>query len=252
MIASACQLFLVIFGEILIMAKLYLIPTTLGDTTIERVLPPDLTQIISSISVFIVENIRTARRFLKKVNPAIVIDNLTFFELNQHTDKKEISRFLEPIEKGLDIGIISEAGCPAVADPGADVVKLAHTKDIRVVPLVGPSSILMALMASGMSGQNFAFNGYLPIKNPEKAQQIKFLEKRMQTEGQTQLFIEAPYRNMQLLDDLLKNCDPQTMLCVAADITLDTEFILSKPVLYWKTHIPDIQKRPAIFMIGKV
>lgn len=234
------------------MAKLFLIPTTLGDTSIERVLPPDLTQLISSIPVFIVENIRTARRFLKKVNPAIVIDNLTFFELNQHTDKKEISRFLEPNKNGQDIGIISEAGCPGVADPGAEVVKIAHTKNIQVVPLVGPSSILLALMASGMSGQNFAFNGYLPIKNPEKAQQIKMLEKRMQTEGQTQIFIEAPYRNVQLLNDLLLNCDPQTMLCIAADITLDTEFILSKPVSYWKIHLPDIQKRPSIFMIGKV
>lgn len=234
------------------MAKLYLIPTTLGDTGIERVLPPDLTVLISSIKVFIVENIRTARRFLKKVNQSIVIDELTFFELNEHTDKKEISRFLEPIRQGMDIGIISEAGCPAVADPGAEVVKIAHTKNIQVVPLVGPSSILLALMASGMSGQNFAFNGYLPVKNPEKAQQIKFLERRMQTEGQTQIFIETPYRNTQLLDDLLKNCDPETMLCIAVDITLETEFILSKPVAYWKTHIPDIRKRPAIFMIGKV
>lgn len=234
------------------MAKLYLIPTTLGDTTIERVLPPDLTELISSVTVFIVENIRTARRFLKKVNPAIVIDDLTFFELNQHADKKDISRFLEPIQNGQDIGVISEAGCPAVADPGADVVKIAHIRNIQVVPLVGPSSILMALMASGMSGQNFAFNGYLPIKNPEKAQQIKMLEKRMQTEGQTQIFIEAPYRNAQLLGDLLQNCDPQTMLCIAVDITLDTEFIRSKPVSFWKTNLPDIQKRPAIFMIGKV
>jgi 16S rRNA (cytidine1402-2'-O)-methyltransferase len=234
------------------MAKLYMIPTTLGDTSIERVLPPDLTQLISSIQVFIVENIRTARRFLKKVNPAIVIDNLTFFELNQHTEKKEISRFLEPNQQGLDIGIISEAGCPGVADPGAEVVKIAHTKNIQVVPLVGPSSILLALMASGMSGQNFAFNGYLPIKNPEKSVQIKMLEKRMQAEGQTQIFIEAPYRNAQLLDELLKTCDPQTLLCIAVDITLDTEFILSKPVSYWKTQLPDIQKRPAIFMIGKI
>jgi 16S rRNA (cytidine1402-2'-O)-methyltransferase len=234
------------------MAKLFLIPTTLGDTTIEKVLPPDLIGLISSIPVFIVENIRTARRFLKKVNPAIVIDHLIFFELNQHTDKKEISRFLEPIQNGMDIGIISEAGCPAVADPGAEVVKIAHTKNIQVVPLVGPSSILLALMASGMSGQNFAFNGYLPIKDPEKSNQIKLLEKRMQTEGQTQIFIETPYRNAQLLNDLLKNCDPQTILCIAADITLDTEFILAKPVSYWKNHIPDIQKRPAIFMIGRV
>jgi len=234
------------------MAKLYLIPTTLGDTSIERVLPPDLTQLISSIPVFIVENIRTARRFLKKVNPAIVIDDLTFFELNQHTDKKEISRFLEPNREGLNIGVISEAGCPGVADPGADVVKIAHVRNIQVVPLVGPSSILLALMASGMSGQNFAFNGYLPIKNPEKSQQIKLLENRMQTEGQTQIFIETPYRNAQLLDELLKNCDPKTMLCIAADITLETEFILSKPISYWKTHLPEIQKRPAIFMIGKI
>jgi 16S rRNA (cytidine1402-2'-O)-methyltransferase len=249
---SACRRFLTIFEKKLLMAKLYLIPTTLGDTSIERVLPPDLTQLISSIQVFIVENIRTARRFLKKVNQAIVIDDLTFFELNEHTDRKEISRFLEPIQSGLDIGIISEAGCPAVADPGADVVKLAHAKDIQIVPLVGPSSILLALMASGMSGQNFAFNGYLPVKNPDKAQQIKFLERRMQTEGQTQIFIEAPYRNMHLFDDLVKNCEPQTMLCIAADITLDTEFIQAKPVSYWKTHRPDIQKRPAIFMIGKI
>jgi len=249
---SAYRRFLTIFEKILCMAKLYLIPTTLGDSSIERVLPPDLKEIISSITVFIVENLRTARRFLKKVNPAIVIDDLVFFELNQHTDKKEISRFLEPIKTGLDVGIISEAGCPAIADPGADVVKIAHIRNIQVVPLVGPSSILLALMASGMSGQNFAFNGYLPIRNPEKSQQIKMLDKRMQTEGQTQIFIETPYRNAQLLDELLKNCDPQTMLCIAVDITLDTEFILSKPVSYWKTNIPDIQKRPAIFMIGKV
>jgi 16S rRNA (cytidine1402-2'-O)-methyltransferase len=249
---SVYRRFLTIFEKILKMAKLFLIPTTLGDTSIERVLPPDLMQIISSIPVFIVENLRTARRFLKKVNPAIVIDDLTFFELNQHTDKNEISRFLEPNRHGFDIGIISEAGCPGIADPGAEVVKIAHIRNIQVVPLVGPSSILLALMASGMSGQNFAFNGYLPIHNPEKSLQIKLLEKRMQTEGQTQIFIETPYRNVQLLDELLKNCDPATMLCIAVDITLDTEFILSKPVSYWKTNIPDIQKRPAIFMIGKV
>jgi len=249
---SVYRRFLTIFEKILKMAKLFLIPTTLGDTSIERVLPPDLSQIISSIPVFIVENLRTARRFLKKVNPAIVIDDLTFFELNQHTDKKEISRFLEPNRHGFDIGIISEAGCPGIADPGAEVVKIAHIRNIQVVPLVGPSSILLALMASGMSGQNFAFNGYLPIRNPEKSLQIKLLEKRMQTEGQTQIFIETPYRNIQLLDELLKNCDAATMLCIAVDITLDTEFILSKPVSYWKTNIPDIQKRPAIFMIGKV
>lgn len=249
---SAYRRFLTIFEKKLHMAKLYMIPTTLGDTTLERVLPPDLTQLISTVPVFIVENLRTARRFLKKVNPSIVIDELIFFELNQHTEKKEIIRFLEPHQKGLDIGIISEAGCPGIADPGAEVVRIAHTKNIQVVPLVGPSSILLALMASGMSGQNFAFNGYLPIKNPEKSQHIKMLEKRMQTEGQTQIFIEAPYRNAQLLDSLLLYCEPETLLCIAADITLDTEFIRTKPVSFWKTNIPDIQKRPAIFMIGKI
>lgn len=234
------------------MAKLYLIPTTLGDTQIEKVLPSEITNVISSLKFFIVENVRTARRFIKKVNPEIIIDDLTFYILNEHTNMKDINQFLEPIFQGIDLGIISEAGCPAIADPGADVVKIAHSKNIQVVPLVGPSSILMALMASGMSGQNFAFNGYLPVKNPEKAQQIKFLEKRMKTEGQTQIFIEAPYRNARLLDDLLKNCEPDTLLCIAVDITLDTEFIVTKPVSYWQKHIPEIQKRPAIFMIGRL
>jgi 16S rRNA (cytidine1402-2'-O)-methyltransferase len=234
------------------MAKLYLIPSTLGDTGIERVLPPDLTQLISSIKVFVVENIRTARRFIKKVNPAIVIDDLLFFELNEHTDHKDIIQFLEPVGRGLDIGIISEAGCPAVADPGAELVRIAHVRNIQIVPLVGPSSILLALMASGMSGQNFAFNGYLPVKNPEKSNQIKSLEKRMQIEGQTQIFIEAPYRNMQLLDDLIVNCDQQTMLCIAADLTLETEFIASKPIGWWKNNRPQLHKRPAIFLIGKM
>lgn len=234
------------------MAKLYLIPTTLGDTQIEKVLPSEITIIISSLKFFIVENIRTARRFIKKVNHDIIIDDLTFFILNEHTNLKDINQFLEPAFRGNNMGIISEAGCPAIADPGADVVKIAHSKNLQVVPLVGPSSILMALMASGMSGQNFAFNGYLPVKNPEKALQIKFLEKRMKTEGQTQIFIEAPYRNARLLDDLLKNCEPDTLLCIAVDITLDTELIVTKTVAYWKTHLPDIQKRPAIFMIGRL
>lgn len=234
------------------MAKLYLIPTTLGDTQIEKVLPSEITNVISSLKFFIVENVRTARRFIKKVNPEIIIDDLTFYILNEHTNMKDINQFLEPIFQVNDLGIISEAGCPAIADPGADVVKIAHSKNIQVVPLVGPSSILMALMASGMSGQNFAFNGYLPVKNPEKAQQIKFLEKRMKTEGQTQIFIEAPYRNARLLDDLLKNCEPDTLLCIAVDITLDTEFIVTKPISYWQKHIPEIQKRPAIFMIGRL
>ncbi|HBL75699.1 MAG: SAM-dependent methyltransferase [Bacteroidetes bacterium GWF2_42_66] len=233
------------------MSKIYLIPTTLGESRLETVLPSDHKNIIVSVSFFIVENIRTARRFLKLVDKDIDIDRLTFFELNQHTKAGDLHRYLEPLKDGHDIGIISEAGCPGIADPGADIVRIAHEKNIRVVPLVGPSSILLSLMASGLNGQNFAFNGYLPIKEPAKSKTIKMLESRVYAENQSQLFIEAPYRNLQLFADLIHTCDPKTLLCVAADITLETEFILTKPVSYWRKNQPDIQKRPAIFIIGK-
>ncbi len=233
------------------MSKIYLVPTTLGESKLETVLPPDHKNIIVSVSYFIVENTRTARRFLKLVDKDIDIDQLTFFELNKHTKSEDLHRYLEPLKDGHDIGIISEAGCPGIADPGADIVRIAHEKNIRVVPLVGPSSILLSLMASGLNGQNFAFNGYLPIKEPAKSKAIKMLESRVYTENQSQLFIEAPYRNLQLFDDLIRNCDSKTLLCVAADITLETEFILTKPVSYWSKNQPDIQKRPAIFIIGK-
>lgn len=233
------------------MANLYLIPVTLGESELDHVIPPNHREIIRSISHFIVENIRTARRFLRKADKNIDIDQLHFFELNQHTDMTRIHTFLEPIAQGRHIGVMSEAGCPGVADPGADVVRIAHEKGIRVIPLVGPSSILLAMMASGMNGQNFAFNGYLPIKKDEKARHIQFLEKRIYTENQSQLFIEAPYRNMQLLEDLLTNCQPRTRLCIACDITLDTEFIRTLPVGEWEKNKPDIQKRPVIFILGK-
>ncbi len=233
------------------MPSIYLIPVPLGEVEPNHVLPSGNTTIIRSISFFIVENVRTARRFLKLVDREIDIDKLTFFELNKHTRKEELNSFLAPIAQGHDVGIISEAGCPGIADPGADIACIAHQKNIRVIPLVGPSSILLALMASGMNGQNFAFNGYLPIKDPEKSKTIRMLENRMVTEGQSQVFIEAPYRNLQLLNDLLRNCNPQTLLCVAADITLETEFIQTRTVAYWQKHLPDIQKRPAIFIIGR-
>ena len=232
------------------MANLYLIPITLGESELESVIPATHREIILSISHFIVENVRTARRFLKKVDREIDIDNLHFYELNKHTDKKQLHSYLEPLNQDLHVGIMSEAGCPGVADPGADVVRIAHEKNIKVVPLVGPSSILLAMMASGMNGQNFAFNGYLPIKKNEKAQQIKLLEKRIYTENQSQLFIEAPYRNLQLLDDLLQNCQPHTKLCIACDLTLETEFIKTQSIDGWKKSKPDIQKRPAIFVLG--
>ncbi|RKD90441.1 16S rRNA (cytidine1402-2'-O)-methyltransferase [Mangrovibacterium diazotrophicum] len=233
------------------MANLYLIPITLGESELESVIPATHREIILSISHFIVENVRTARRFLKKVDREIDIDSLHFYELNKHTDKKQLHSYLDPLKQDLHIGIMSEAGCPGVADPGADVVRIAHEKNVKVVPLVGPSSILLAMMGSGMNGQNFAFNGYLPIQKNEKAQQIKLLEKRIYTENQSQLFIEAPYRNLQLLDDLLQNCQPHTKLCIACDLTLETEFIKTQSIEAWKKSKPDIQKRPAIFVLGQ-
>ena len=233
------------------MANLYLIPITLGESGLESVIPVSQREIIHSISHFIVENVRTARRFLKKVDSEINIDALHFYELNKHTDKKQLDAYLEPIKQNLPVGIMSEAGCPGVADPGADVVRIAHEKNIRVIPLVGPSSILLAMMASGMNGQNFAFNGYLPIKKEEKVRHIGLLEKRIYSENQSQLFIEAPYRNMQLLDDLLQTCQPQTKLCIACDLTLETEFIKTQSIAHWRQSKPDIQKRPAIFVLGK-
>ncbi|WP_159520603.1 SAM-dependent methyltransferase [Sunxiuqinia indica] len=233
------------------MASLYLIPITLGDSELNTVIPENHKKIILSISHFIVENIRTARRFLKKVDRNIDIDSLQFYELNKHTNKNQLHSYLDPVTQNLPVGIMSEAGCPGVADPGAEVVRIAHEQSVRVVPLVGPSSILLAMMASGMNGQNFAFNGYLPIKKGEKATQIKHLESRIYSENQSQLFIEAPYRNLQLLDDLLQNCQPQTKLCVACDLTLKTEFIKTQSISNWKKSKPDIQKRPAIFILGK-
>ena len=197
------------------------------------------------------ENIRTTRRFLKKINREINIDEITFFELNQHTKPEEISRFLQPLKAGNEMGIISEAGCPAIADPGADVVALAQTQNFNVVPLVGPSSILLSLMASGFNGQSFAFLGYLPVQQGERIKALKKMENRIYSEHQTQIFIETPYRNMKMLEDIIATCQPDTKLCIAADITLKTEFIKTKTVSAWKKQMPDLNKRPTIFLIYK-
>jgi 16S rRNA (cytidine1402-2'-O)-methyltransferase len=197
-----------------------------------------------------VENVRTARRFLKQVNKEIDINALSFYELNQHTDLTLISSYLKPLEEGHDIGIISEAGCPAIADPGADVVAIAQSKGYKVVPLVGPSSILMSLMASGFNGQSFAFNGYLPIEKSERVQKLKMLEKRIYSERQTQIFIETPYRNGQLFDEMLSTLQPQTKLCVALNITSDNESIRTMTISGWKKAAPqDLHKQPCIFLI---
>ncbi len=233
------------------MAKLFLIPITMGESPLQSVIPDNNFKIIKTIKYFIVENIRTARRFLKMVDKSINIDELIFFELNKHTNINDIASYLAPLAVGNDIGIMSEAGCPGIADPGADIVSIAHQKNIVVVPLVGPSSILLSMMASGMNGQNFAFNGYLPIKKDEKQQYLKMLEKRIISENQSQIFIEAPYRNLQLLDDLINCCQDNTKLCIACDITCENEFIKTRKISDWKKNIPkDIQKRPAIFILG--
>jgi len=230
--------------------KLFLIPNLLGEGDPEEMLPAYVLSIVREVRYFIVEDIRTARRFLSKVKMPVPIDALIFFTLNEHTSDKEISHYLDPA-KEFDIGVISEAGVPGVADPGADIVRLAHVQGVSVVPLVGPSSILMAVMASGMNGQNFAFNGYLPIKRPDRISKIRYFEKRALTENQTQLFIEAPYRNMQLLEDLLHTCAGTTLLGIASDISLATEFIKTQSIEKWKNQIPELHKRPTIFLLGK-
>lgn len=232
-------------------ASLFLIPVTLGETDHRRVLPEYNREVILGIKHFVVENLRSARRFLKKTDPAIVIDELTFYELNKHTSPEDVAGYLAPLAKGESVGVISEAGCPAVADPGADVVAIAQRKGYPVVPLVGPSSILMAVMASGFNGQSFAFHGYLPIDAGERTAMLKKLEGRIYTENQTQLFIETPYRNNKLVEDLLRTCRPSTKLCIASDITCDSEYIRTKSVKDWGGKLPDLSKKPTIFLIYK-
>ncbi|MDX9919595.1 MAG: SAM-dependent methyltransferase [Paludibacter sp.] len=228
---------------------LYLIPTSLGETDLDRILPAYNNEIVNRLDFFIVEDVRTARRFLKKINPATDIDSKTFYVLNQHTRTEEIAGFLKPLSEGREVGVISEAGCPAIADPGADVVAIAQEKGFKVVPLVGPSSILLALMASGFNGQSFAFNGYLPVQPADRTKAIKRLENRAHNEKQSQIFIETPYRNMKMLQDIISVCQPTTRLCIAADITLETEFIHTKTVNDWKKQLPDLNKRPCIFIL---
>ena len=230
---------------------LYLIPVTLGDTPIDGVLPGVNAEILSRLKYFIVENVRSARRFLKKCNPEIEIDSLTFFELNTHTQKNDIDGFLQPMEGGNSMGVISEAGCPAIADPGADVVAIAQRKGFKVVPLVGPSSILMALMASGFNGQSFAFHGYLPIEQPERIRKIKQLEARAYDENQSQIFIETPYRNQKLAEDILQHCRAASQLCIAMNITCHDEYIVAGNMRAWKNKLPEMHKKPCVFIIYK-
>jgi len=231
---------------------LYLIPVTLGETPIEQVLPSYNHEVIMGIRHFIVENIRSARRFLRQTDKSFPIDESTFYEMGKHADEKLFRQYLQPLREGKSVGVISEAGCPAVADPGADIVKIAQKESMRVIPLVGPSSMIMAVMGSGLNGQSFAFNGYLPVEPADRAKKLKALESRAWIEGQTQLFIETPYRNHKMFQSLLNTLRPQTRLCIAAGITTEDEYIRTLRISEWKgVERPDLSKVPAIFLINK-
>ncbi|MCD8165669.1 MAG: SAM-dependent methyltransferase [Bacteroides sp.] len=232
-------------------SALYLIPVTLGDTPLEQVLPAYNRDIILGIRHFIVEDVRSARRFLKKVEKSIDIDSLEFYTLNKHTTAEERSSYLDALQQGMPVGLLSEAGCPAIADPGADMVAVAQQKGLKVVPLVGPSSILLSLMGSGFNGQSFDFHGYLPIDPAERAKKLKQLENRIYQEDQTQLFIETPYRNQKMFEEIVQVCRPQTRLCMAADLTCEGEYIHTLTVKEWKRQKPDLAKRPCIFLLYK-
>lgn len=233
--------------------RLYLLPCPITEEgEVWNTLPAYNREVMTSLDYFIVENVRTARRFLSRARLGLKIEELEFAELNEHTTNPlQVEQLIAPLLEGRSAGVISEAGVPGVADPGAQVVALCHQRGVRVVPLVGPSSILLAVMASGLNGQSFAFNGYLPIKPAERAHRIKQLENRARTEHQSQLFIEAPYRNLKLMEHLISCCQADTLLTLAMDITSPEEYIVTRTVAAWRqTKLPEMQKRPAIFILG--
>ncbi|HET6243029.1 MAG: SAM-dependent methyltransferase [Bacteroidetes bacterium] len=230
--------------------KIYLIPTTLGENAqIEYAIPAFVSEIVNSIEHYIVENEKTARHYLKKLKIEKPLQELKLYPLNKFTPVEDIPGYLSPALDGKPMGIISEAGCPGIADPGADIVKLAHEQGLKVVPLVGPSSILLALIASGLNGQNFAFHGYLPIEARERVRKLKELENYSRQHNQTQIFIETPYRNDKLYADIIATCNSETLLCIATDITLRSEQISTHSIDYWKKKKPVLNKRPAVFLI---
>ncbi len=229
---------------------LYLVPVTLGDDDIGKALPPDVVGIVRKLDTFIVENEKTARRFLGAVKTDKPVRELTLQPLNEHTAEKELPALLAPLLAGRDIGLMSEAGCPGIADPGAPLIALAHRKGIRVAPLVGPSSILLSLMASGLDGQRFAFLGYLPSDKAARVQRLKEIEQVSRKQRETQIFIETPYRNQHMLEDILATCHPETRLCVACNVSLENELILSKRIADWKqAPHPDLHKKPTVFLL---
>lgn len=228
---------------------LYLIPTPLGENDIAWVIPAAVRQCIAGLGHYVVEHPKTARQFLKQVGCALPLQEIKMQVLDEHTQPGEFASLLAPLLAGNDMGLLSEAGCPAVADPGAGLVRLAHRQNIRVVPLVGPSSILLALMASGLNGQRFVFHGYLPVENEQRVRKIVELEKESTARDQTQIFIETPYRNQKLLESLIQTCRDSTELCIACDLTLASEQIATRTVKEWKRGLPDVNKKPAIFLL---
>ena len=232
--------------------KLYLIPVLLGDETEpSEVLPLSIRYVIERTDHYVVENSKVARKMIKRIHPKKPQPSLRLYELNKFTDAHEMQGFLNPCLEGHNMGLMSDAGVPGVADPGSEIIALAHSKGIRVQPLVGPSSILMAMMSSGLNGQNWAFVGYLPVDGQERKKRLKQLELRAKTEGQSQAFIETPYRNEKLIDFLLSQLNANTKLCIAADITQPTEYLRTLTVAEWKkTKRPDLHKRPCMFIIG--
>lgn len=230
--------------------KLYLIPNTLGSQETNHVIPEVVAARAVTLKHFVVEDLRNARRYLKLLDRNMDIDGSQFYTLNKHSTEEEWTEYLKPMKEGHDMGLISEAGCPGVADPGAELVRLAHDNGFEVVPLVGPSSILLSIMASGMNGQSFAFNGYIPIKKDERVKALKRLENRSRAEHQSQVFIETPFRNMQLLEDILVVCSPLTRLCIACDVTLPDQYIRTKTVGAWKSaSLPNLHKKQVVFII---
>lgn len=229
---------------------LYLIPVPIADGPPEMVLPSEVNSVLKDLTYLVVENIKTSLQFLRRTGINKNYNEFVFLTLDEHTSSAEIADFLKPLRDGNDMGLMSEAGMPALADPGTDLIALAHNAGYRVKPLTGPSSITLALIASGLNGQNFAFNGYLPVKKEDRTRMIRKLEEKLYREKQTQIFMETPYRNMALMKDLLVICKPLTRLCIAANITGKEELIITRNVRDWKNDVPDIHKKPAVFIIG--
>jgi len=232
------------------LGTLYMVPVTLGDDNLSYVIPADVMQLVQNLEYFVVENEKSARRFLGSVKTHKPVRELNFQLLNEHSVEKDLPALIAPLLAGHNVGMLSEAGCPGIADPGALLAALAHKKNIRVTPLVGPSSILLGLMASGFNGQQFTFLGYLPSDKAARVNKLKEIEKQSQRLNETQIFIETPYRNQHMLEDILASCAANTKLCIAKNVSLETEFVVSKTIAEWKkTELPDLHKQPTVFLL---